>query len=636
MAKLYAKIGEHQSALHYVCSYLAVKEDAAQAHRLAGQCHERLKRPDKAIAAYQRSMQLDPKQSDLLIDVCKLLLNNASDDDASALGRPGTLRYWCDMADAQRVQHEAVVNLRMRLMRRDAFSPQQIDDMLQHEIAAKPYAVALRIQLVQHMLEQQRLDEAFKYVNELEQKRAEPFAYSLDWYGAVASVLAKLDERDVKHSWPYWLLAVTTAERQLFLTLCAPDRRSHAPAAQLSECASLLHHFDQTLDRAMRSVSILAPSTELAAAFGDHFGAQLCLHAAAVVYRRQLLQKLHWRDTQKAALPLLLLALNGGSGVDGAKKFNDNCGGTSTESVRQLLRHWRREAAFRSVQAGRTLIGHVDVTKRQSTVVANIRKICASDKTGLLCTTNDELLSQIRQYCTDDEWRQQLHRILYAGLGAEKLAGHASSFLVQSPALAQPCYELSAVDELSALAETAQQLQPSSLALQVYLAIGGSGNASAAATPSSLADYRCKVFDGLNVTAANLVNCGAETLSQLDAEAVLFATVLQTQQRLLNERSGEQQTTGTTSIGCVQRPFANVATLLTTEEQSYWWSSAFQVRQFNHCIWRINAKIFGSLNLTYRFTKTPSLLTSICPRCVPPFSTDWKRFAALEPPKLTQ
>lgn len=64
---MYFKIGEYASAQHYVSGYLTTNE-APQAYRLLGDCHCKLKQPEKALASYQRSFQLDNKQTDLLID----------------------------------------------------------------------------------------------------------------------------------------------------------------------------------------------------------------------------------------------------------------------------------------------------------------------------------------------------------------------------------------------------------------------------------------------------------------------------------------------------------------------------------------------------------------------------------------
>lgn len=65
---MYFKIGEYASAQHYVSGYLTANEESSQAHRLLGDCYCKLKQPEKALPAYQRSYQLDKKQSDLLIE----------------------------------------------------------------------------------------------------------------------------------------------------------------------------------------------------------------------------------------------------------------------------------------------------------------------------------------------------------------------------------------------------------------------------------------------------------------------------------------------------------------------------------------------------------------------------------------
>lgn len=65
---MYFKIGEYASAQHYVSGYLNSNEASPQAHRLLGDCYCKLKQPEKALQSYQRSYQLDNKQTDLLID----------------------------------------------------------------------------------------------------------------------------------------------------------------------------------------------------------------------------------------------------------------------------------------------------------------------------------------------------------------------------------------------------------------------------------------------------------------------------------------------------------------------------------------------------------------------------------------
>lgn len=68
IAKLYFKVGDYQSAQNWVSLFLEVRNTNAAAHKFLGQCYEKLKKPDRALQAYQRSLQLDPKQTGLITD----------------------------------------------------------------------------------------------------------------------------------------------------------------------------------------------------------------------------------------------------------------------------------------------------------------------------------------------------------------------------------------------------------------------------------------------------------------------------------------------------------------------------------------------------------------------------------------
>lgn len=68
IAKLYFKVGDYQSAQNWVSLFLEVRNTNAGAHTFLGQCYEKLKKPERALQAYQRSLQLDPKQAGLITD----------------------------------------------------------------------------------------------------------------------------------------------------------------------------------------------------------------------------------------------------------------------------------------------------------------------------------------------------------------------------------------------------------------------------------------------------------------------------------------------------------------------------------------------------------------------------------------
>lgn len=66
-AKLYLNVGELELARRYVSSYLSIKPDSAEAHQLLGKILEKLGRRDAALEEYRNSLELEPKQSGLIL-----------------------------------------------------------------------------------------------------------------------------------------------------------------------------------------------------------------------------------------------------------------------------------------------------------------------------------------------------------------------------------------------------------------------------------------------------------------------------------------------------------------------------------------------------------------------------------------
>lgn len=66
IAKLYFKANEYECAQQWLLRYIGVKDEHSDAHKLLGQCYEKLKKHDRAITSYQRSLQLNSKQKGLI------------------------------------------------------------------------------------------------------------------------------------------------------------------------------------------------------------------------------------------------------------------------------------------------------------------------------------------------------------------------------------------------------------------------------------------------------------------------------------------------------------------------------------------------------------------------------------------
>ncbi|XP_055847876.1 E3 SUMO-protein ligase RanBP2 [Episyrphus balteatus] len=547
IAKLYFKINEYSAAEEYVTSYLSIKDDNDQAHKLLGQCYLHQKKTSKALAAFQRSLQLNPKQPDLLGEVCQLLIDDKSLNTNKA-------KYWCDLAESEKVQHDAVFSLRLKLMNKDNLETNQVEQMIQKEISSRPQDVNLRIRLMRHLVEQNKILEAFQNTYQLEMVNHGMLAQSPEWYNVVWLVLSKYEQiPNGKKDWQFWLLLITCLERQVHLSFVS--NKTNLPNGGITETANLLFSFDQYLYKFSQLVDTLNQQKEFVTRFLEHYQGQLCLYAAALIFKRELIQnKYKWKETIKSSLPMLLLAYQSGR-PDGKQQWMKHL----DEHGTLLLQQWNREGAFRCVQAGRTLVGCIEENNENSNQINNIIG------NNSPWTTPEALVSQVRQICTDKNWRRGIFGQLFCN--SDQKVKENTSYFIKCAKLSEPIYELPTYAELEQHEETAQYLNPQSLEHMVYLCLGN----------DNLAHVRAKFFSGLNFSTHNLSFCGAETLNQLDIETFLYATTLQLKSLLSVERLNHD----CYHQGIVPKPkimpFVNIKHQLCTDEQANWWLFAYQV-----------------------------------------------------------
>lgn len=189
------------------------------------------------------------------------------------------------MAEKERVQNEAVLNLRLKMTGKS--DGKVVEQLLLQEIQGKPSDPGLRIRLVKFLIEEKRYNEAFKHCFDIEMKFLETFSASLDWYNIVNLALLKFAESDKGHktNWSYWLLAVLALERQIFLNLMSDTLLVNVSKSNLKDVSSLLFEFDQLLRRASDVVLTVCPTRELAAQFLYHYRGQFLLHTATLLFK---------------------------------------------------------------------------------------------------------------------------------------------------------------------------------------------------------------------------------------------------------------------------------------------------------------------------------------------------------------
>lgn len=66
-AKLYLAVGEYEQARRYVLTYLSARPHSAEAQHVLGESLEKLGRNEAALDAYRSSLDINPKQNNLLI-----------------------------------------------------------------------------------------------------------------------------------------------------------------------------------------------------------------------------------------------------------------------------------------------------------------------------------------------------------------------------------------------------------------------------------------------------------------------------------------------------------------------------------------------------------------------------------------
>ncbi|XP_013108184.2 E3 SUMO-protein ligase RanBP2 isoform X1 [Stomoxys calcitrans] len=557
-AKFYFKIKEFSTAEQYLCSYLSVKEDNDQAHKLLAQCYQGLKKSEKALQSFQRSLQLNPKQPDVLIEVCQLLLEDKNLNCNKA-------KYWCELAESEKVQHDAVFSLRLKLMNRDNMETNQVEALIQKEILSKPHDVQLRVRLVRNYVEQNQILDAFKYVHQLEMCQKDEFVNSSEWYNVVWLVLNKYEQMpNTKKDWDFWLILAMCLERQVQISFSLTSNTTLIGGG-VTETANLLFQFDQYLYKISQVADKLCAQKEMVELFLAHYRGQLLLHASALIFKRELLQnKNKWKEAVRAALPLLLLAYQ--VDVPGKKEpWMKHC----DEEGKLLISIWQREGSFRCAQAGRTLLSCIqdESMTGDKENAHNVSNLLRGQSSGLW-NSSDDLLAQVRQICGDRQWRRNVFAILFCN--SDQKVKEQSSLLAKCPKLSEPLYELPTYADIETYEDGAQYQRPQSLQHMVYLCLGN----------DNLAYVRAKYFSGLNFSTQNLLFCGAESLNQLDVESFLYAAAIQAKRALEVDREAfdNYQTGNSYAAGRPKiLPFVNLQQLLCTEEQSQWWNSAYLV-----------------------------------------------------------
>uniref|UniRef100_A0A672TVG1 E3 SUMO-protein ligase RanBP2 n=1 Tax=Strigops habroptila TaxID=2489341 RepID=A0A672TVG1_STRHB len=278
-AKLYFEIKEYELAKRYISTYLNVQERDPKAHRFLGQIYEAEDNIEKAFGCYKRSVELNPTQKDLVLKIAELLCNNDITD--------GRAKYWVERAAKLFPGSPAVYRLKEQLLDckgEDGWN--QLFDLIQAELYARPDDVYINIRLVALYRSNNRLRDAVLHCQEAEKKI--PLQSSLEWCSCVVETFEEYLEslQDLESDKSNWraikkdhLLAYSSFVR---MTLSSRD---------VQECREALESFDRVLQSVKPYVN---GADELSRTFVEMKG-QLYMHAGTLLLKMAQHNEAQWR-----------------------------------------------------------------------------------------------------------------------------------------------------------------------------------------------------------------------------------------------------------------------------------------------------------------------------------------------------
>ncbi|MGH0135132.1 UNVERIFIED_CONTAM: hypothetical protein FKN15_032411 [Acipenser sinensis] len=270
-----------------------LKERDPKAHKFLGQLYEKEESTEKAVGCYKRSVELNPAQKDLVLKIAELLCNKEE--------RDGRAEYWVERAAKLFPGSQAVYNLKEKLLSvKGQQGWNELFDLLQSELHARPGDVHVNIKLVNLYCSDKRLDEAVRHCLNAEKKGA--MRHSLDWYTCVVQTLKEY----------FGSTGISECDKTIWRTMQKELLLAHSNLVRLTLSAKDVHHGRvalQSFDHAMQSVKNLVTGTtdDLSVAFIEMRG-HLYLHAGSLLLKMAEQSELRWRAVTDLASLCYLIA----------------------------------------------------------------------------------------------------------------------------------------------------------------------------------------------------------------------------------------------------------------------------------------------------------------------------------------
>ncbi|XP_034238546.1 E3 SUMO-protein ligase RanBP2-like isoform X2 [Thrips palmi] len=529
VAKLYQKVGDHQSTKQYVELYLRDRPKVAGAHKLLGQALEGLKDYSKALEEYKCSLTLEHRQPDLVLKVCELLVETKTKINA------GEAKYWIEKAEEVTDNHHAVFRLKEYLLTMDNGSGDnaQLAQLIEREIEARPLDHVPRIRLLNLYLDSKKVIDAYKYAIEIESRNL--FRDNLQWYTCIVEVIKAYQRESTNLNGEFYVHLLSILER--YVTLCFREQ----VGGHSSNVSNALFALDQACYEAFKFSE--KDGNQLLLECLRHMGGQLCFHLGAAWLRiGKQSRSTGWKECTPYAWALLALAYSPPATTD-VSSLN------AKDKTRRHLKLWKEDAAFRCTQAG-----HI-----------------------LLSMPRDQQLERFSQ-CSSGNWRGKVFSMLFPVQSKNKTDAEKSSFFTTNDRFADIPEVSPSLRDIALHDEIGQHHRPDSLHALVWLGLRHleppSKNVSPLGMPYILPyklspSFACHVFEEMKLSTINLETGGVETLSRLDIDTFLYAAVF-----CAAAAQDERNFLGDGRLSVLP---VDLTDTLCTDAQSKWWQNTYKL-----------------------------------------------------------
>ncbi|KZC14709.1 RANBP2-like and GRIP domain-containing protein 5/6 [Dufourea novaeangliae] len=528
IAKLYYQVGDYESAKKYVSNYLEVRDKCTGAYKLLGQCLEALGQKEAAFMQYKTSLELEPKQNDLVLKVCELLTDVDVNIDVNRI------KYWVERADKKFPHHPIVFQLKEKMLtlEKPSGNNEDLEKLITSELSVRQTDVHLQVKLLKHYIGNHRLEDAYSHAVGIESMHSH--RNSVVWYQALCELLIKCKEsKDSK--WTFWIFYISVLERYAALCLKEQGNITKKPH-NITEATQAVFNFDQSLTE-FKSTNfsnhpVFVENMLL------HMWGQLHFHLACLFLRKAKIGEDSWSEAGRLCAPLFLTALHI-TPIDPTAVWTMHL----KDRFKNQVHVWYREGSYRCSQAGHILQDYArDNTKK--------------------------LLDKIDKFCTI-LWRERVYQRIFIGRLYQD--GKTTSYFANC-SHSNPPLRLCSYNELKRFDEISEEVWPDSLHHQIWLGLRTRPHCSQNKNNEPHPNQTSRVFCELQFSIFNLNQAAPDSLSRLDIDAFLNAAIF-----CASAVMEEQQLSGFLNPEKLPTLPADLTNTLCTCAQEKWWSAAYKV-----------------------------------------------------------